>query len=99
MFDSRIVKLPGVPMVTPRSGEHLYEKPPGSVKTYQAIREDFILDVATLHGRTLKQVAGIVAKMRKTVRLYPSEFTDAAHEFIDRIHAKAVAARLNGDLK
>jgi len=44
-------------------------------------------------------VAWVVKKMRATVHRYPSEFTDEATEFIDRIYGEAVAQRLLGKIK
>jgi len=98
-FTSRIVKLPDLPMVTERTQEYLSQCASGSTKSFGAIREEFILDIATLHGRTLAQVAHVVEKLRTTVHQFPSEFTAEAKDYLDRIYAAAVAARLLGGIK
>jgi len=99
IFSSTIVRLPDLPMVSVCDDEHLLLLTPAGDRTFRDVREEFILDIATLRGRTLREVARVVAKMRVNIKAHPSEFTAAADEFLERLYVEAVAQRLLGKIE
>lgn len=71
---------------------------PDGTQTFFDVRDQFLRDIVAMRGQTFVEVVQVVEKLRLTVATYPSEFTDEAVQFIDRLHTNAVAQRLLGNL-
>lgn len=69
----------------------------GRQEVVYKMRTDFIIDVATLDGRSFASIHAMLKKLHAIVDMHPNEFVSNVHAQLDGLLADAAAQRITGE--